>query len=99
MMERASRSFAPEVSPGVYPMASITVDDVTASLLRWVNRPVKIVDQEGNWIGTFEPVDERRLHRDAECPLSENELRRRARKGGGRSLTEILATLENRPRD
>ena len=80
-------------------MDSITVDDATASLLRWVKQPVKIVDEEGNWIGTFEPVDRKRLYRDVESPFSADELRRRARKGGGRSLAEILADLENRTRD
>jgi hypothetical protein len=80
-------------------MASITVDDATASLLRWVNQPVKIVDQDGNWLGTFEPVDKKRLRGNVESPLSVDELRRRAREGGGRSLAEILADLEGRHRD
>jgi hypothetical protein len=80
-------------------MDSITVDDVTAALLQWFEQPVKIVDREGNWIGTFEPVDKTSLYRGVKTPLSEAELRRRAQQGGGRSLPEILADLENRPRD
>ena len=80
-------------------MDSITVDDATASLLRWVKQPVKIVDEEGNWIGTFEPVDGKRLYRDVESPVERGRTSRRARKSGGRSLAEILADLENRTRD
>jgi hypothetical protein len=80
-------------------MASITVDNATASLLRWINKPVKILDEEGNWIGTFVPVDKKSLYRDAKIPLSEDELSRRAQKGGGRPLTEIHTELERRSRD
>ncbi len=80
-------------------MASITVDNATASLLRWFKQPVKIVDEEGNWVGTFEPVAEKSLYRDMKSPSNEDELHRRDRKGGGRSLPQILDDLENRPRD
>ena len=80
-------------------MNSITVDDATASLLRWVKQPVKIVDEQGSCIGTFEPVDKKSLYRDVEVPFSEEELQQFEQEEGGRSLAEILADLENRTRD
>jgi hypothetical protein len=74
-------------------MASITVDDATASLLRWVNQPVKIVDGEGRWIGSFTPADKGELGRQIEVPDTDRETRRLIVVQGLRVLAGILAEL------
>jgi hypothetical protein len=80
-------------------MASITVDNATALLFRWVKQPVKILDQEGRWIGTFEPAGKADHYRGIECPFTEEEIEQLEQQEGGRRLAEILADLEGRARD
>jgi hypothetical protein len=75
-------------------MSELIVDSGTLSKLRQVNERVEIRDQAGELIGYFTPKMDRRLYDSVEVPVSEEELRRRALKGGGRTLAEILADLE-----
>jgi len=71
-------------------------DSATLDKLRQVNERVEIRDEEGELIGYFTPRVDRSLYESVEIPVSEEELRRRAQKGGGRTLAEILADLERR---
>jgi hypothetical protein len=71
-------------------------DPATLNKLRQINERVEIRDEAGELIGYFTPSIDRALYESVEIPVSEDELRRRAQKGGGRTLTEILADLERR---
>ena len=77
-------------------MSEVIVDSVTVNQLREINERVEIRDEAGELIGYFTPLVDRRLYESVEVPISEEELRRRAQKGGGRTLVEILADLERR---
>jgi hypothetical protein len=77
-------------------MSDLIVDSATLGKLREVSECVEIRDEGGELIGYFTPRVDRRLYEDIEIPVSEAELRRRALKGGGRTLAEILADLESR---
>jgi len=57
---------------------------------------VEICDESGNVLGYFSPKGDRSLYEGIEVPISEEELDRREKEGGGRTLAEILADLENR---
>ena len=50
----------------------------------------------GELLGYFTPRIDRSLYESVEIPISEDELRRCAQKGGGRTLAEILTDLEHR---
>jgi hypothetical protein len=76
-------------------MAKIIVDETTSALLQWVKEPVGLFDEEGRQLGTFTPVDEKRLYRAIETPFTEEELRRFEEEEGGHTLAEILADLEH----
>jgi len=77
-------------------MSEVIVDSVTVNQLREINERVEIRDEAGELIGYFTPLVDRRLYESVEVPISEEELRRRAQKGGGRTLVEILADLKRR---
>jgi hypothetical protein len=61
--------------PGEAPPGCITIDEATASLLRWVNQPARILDPDGNSLGTFEPVGKQCPDRDVARRLDEDESR------------------------
>ncbi len=75
-------------------MSELIVDSATLNRLRQVNERVEIRDQAGELIGYFTPRVDRLLYESVEIPVSDEELRRRTQKGGGRTLVEILADLE-----
>jgi hypothetical protein len=74
-------------------MSELIVDSVTLNKLREINECVEIRDEAGELIGHFTPLVDRRLYESVEIPISEEELRRRAQKRGGRTLAEVLADL------
>jgi hypothetical protein len=71
-------------------------DSETLNRLRQIQERVEIRDGVGEVLGYFTPHIDRSLYESIEIPISEDELRRRAQKGGGRTLAEILADLEHR---
>jgi hypothetical protein len=77
-------------------MSELIVDSATLVKLREVSECVEIRDEGGELIGYFTPPVDRRLYEVIEIPVSDEELHRRALKGGGRTLAEILADLEVR---
>ncbi len=77
-------------------MSELIVDSVTENKLREINEPVEIRDEAGELIGYFTPRVDHRLYESVEVPISDEELRRRDQKRGGRTLAEILADLERR---
>lgn len=68
-------------------MTRIRLNDAVASELRKAPGPVELVDEAGALVGRFTPFEP--------C-ISEEEIERRLREGGGRTLKEILADLEKR---
>jgi hypothetical protein len=77
-------------------MSKLIFDSTTLNKLRQVRETLEIRDETGELIGYFTPRTDRSLYESVEVPVSDEELRRRAQKGGGRTLAEILADLENR---
>jgi hypothetical protein len=57
---------------------------------------VELYDEAGMLIGHFIPEIDRSFYATVEIPIADEELRRRAEKGGGRTLAEIMADLERR---
>jgi hypothetical protein len=77
-------------------MSEPIFDSATLDRLRQIHKRVEIRDETGELIGYFMPRVDHALYESVEVPVSEGELRRRAQKGGGRTLAEILADLERR---
>lgn len=73
-------------------MTRITVDEQLAERLRQLSADVALYDPNGRILGFFAPIDPRMLVPQ----VSEEELDRRQREGGWRSLAEIMADLERK---
>lgn len=71
-------------------MTRVIVDPVTKAKLASVRQKSELCDDSGHILGHFIPLDPR------EPQISEEEIERRLRQGGGRTLAEILADLEKR---
>jgi hypothetical protein len=76
-------------------MIRIIVDEAICDKLTEVGDRAELCDKSGRVIGFFQPVPDDD-YAGYESPLSDEELDRRAREGGGRSLEEIMADLEKR---
>jgi hypothetical protein len=77
-------------------MNRIVVDQSICDTLSELCVPAELCDKSGRVIGYFHPAGDDD-YEGYESPLSDEELDRRAREGGGRSLEEIMADLEKRP--
>jgi len=77
-------------------MTRITLDSTMLAALSSVGQQVELCDTSGRLLGYFVPVVAATQYADSPCPVSEDELDRREREGGGRTLAEILADLERR---
>jgi hypothetical protein len=77
-------------------MSELIVDSAMLDKLRQVNERIEIRDPAGELVGYFTPRVDQTLYQSVEIPVSDEELRRRAAKGGGRTLVEITADLESR---
>lgn len=76
-------------------MSQITLDSHSIEKLVAVTHAVDVCDKSGRVVGKFIPtVDSSGI--DREPKITEEELRRRMREIGGRSLSEIMADLEKR---
>ena len=73
-------------------MPRIVLDAATLQQLHQVRGIAELVDPAGNVVGRFIPASAR----GPEPTISEAELDRRHRAGGGRPLADILADLEKR---
>jgi hypothetical protein len=74
-------------------MTKIVIDRVTRRKLRNLAEDMQFTDEDGKILGNFTPAlkDSRR-----EPQINEEEIQRRLRDGGGRSLAEIMSDLEKR---
>ena len=77
-------------------MTKITLDPTALAKLSNIGHQVELCDTSGRTLGYFVPVVTATQYADSPCPVSEEELDRRERQGGGRTLAEILADLERR---
>ena len=77
-------------------MTSIVIDESLTKQLRGLRDPCVLLDNAGKEIGFFRPAVDRSLYEGVEPSVSDEELERRSREGGGRTLAEIMADLEGR---
>lgn len=72
-------------------MNRVIVDPVTRAKLASVRQESELCDDSGRVLGHFIPLGDSREPR-----ISDEEIERRLRCGGGRTLAEILADLEKK---
>jgi hypothetical protein len=77
-------------------MSSVVLDSQVLERLQQTGGRVEIRNAAGQVVGYFTPSLAPSLYDSLESPVGEDELRRRAQKGGGRTLEEILRDLERR---
>ena len=75
-------------------MTQITVDQELADRLREESTEIEFRSPDGTVLGMFRSEKLQHLYAEAKCPVSEEELERRRREEGGRTLSEIIADLE-----
>ena len=73
-------------------MERVIIDASLSSQLGELPSPITLYDPSGLPIGLFVP--NKTLYANLNCPISDEELDRREREGGGRPLAAILADLE-----
>jgi hypothetical protein len=76
-------------------MSSLVLEQSSIDKLKAVETSVAVRDAQGNLIGFFHRAITPESVDQYECPVSEEELLRRARQGGGRPLADILRDLES----
>ena len=74
-------------------MTAIVVDAALRSRLGNLKQAVQFTDESGRLLGHFVPLS---VTGPREPQISDEEIERRLRQGGGRPLREILADLEKR---
>ncbi len=77
-------------------MNRVVVDPATHARLREVRQTLELCDDSGRLVGHFVPTLDPSECADLEPHVSEAELDRRERAGGGRPLVDILTDLEKR---
>jgi hypothetical protein len=77
-------------------MTKLMVDETLPGRLAGLECPVELCDASGRVVGAFIPAALHTFYDEMEPQISEEELNRREREGGGRTLDEILADLEKR---
>lgn len=87
------------IGPGVEELVlnRIVVDDAFTSQLPNAIMPCVVFDTAGKRLGYFTPESDPTWYEGLVPSVSDEELARRERAGGGRSLSEILADLIQRP--
>jgi hypothetical protein len=77
-------------------MTRVIVDPAFQALLAGLKETVELCDTAGQVLGHFTPANAVSLNEWGRPQIPEEELLRREREEGGRSLAEILADLEKR---
>ncbi len=80
-------------------MGKVVLDQTLRSKLNGLNEQLEVCDESGRTLGQFLPEDQYKklLYKavEAACPHSREELECRRHEKGGRTLAEILKSLEN----
>jgi hypothetical protein len=77
-------------------MNRIVIDPASVAKLGALEQAAELCDDSGRVLGYFTPSHDRSLYDSVECPVSAEELSRRAQRGGGRPLADIMSDLEKR---
>jgi hypothetical protein len=77
-------------------MKSIVVDEAVSTQLRQTNHTIDVCDGKGVLLGRFVPALDADAKARTQPSISEEDLDRRERAGGGRPLAHILADLDRR---
>lgn len=77
-------------------MNRVVVDPATLARLQHARQTLELCDDSGRVVGRFVPTVDHSECAELEPRVSEEELDRRERAGGGRPLANILADLEKR---
>jgi hypothetical protein len=77
-------------------MNRVLVDPITRARLESAHQKVEMYDDSGRILGHFLPLEAGSPDERKEPQISDEEIERRLRQGGGRSLLEIMADLEKR---
>jgi hypothetical protein len=77
-------------------MNRIVLDAGTVGELDQQQQVAALCDAKGRVVGYFSPALDPADYQGVDSPASEEELDRRSREGGGRTLSEIMADLETR---
>ena len=77
-------------------MNRIVIDQASVEKLGALEQLAELCDESGHVLGYFTPTQDRSLYEGVESPISGEELTRRIKDGGGRTLPEIMADLERR---
>ena len=72
----------------------VTFDAATAAKLGSFKERIEVCDETGRPLGHFTPLGVKSVYEGLNSPFSDEELDRRQREGGGRTLAEVLADLE-----
>lgn len=75
-------------------MTKIVLDQATLTKLRHLKEALEVCDESGHTLGYVKPASARSPYDMVQVPVSEEELDRIEREGGGRPLADILADLE-----
>lgn len=77
-------------------MNRVIIDPATLAKLQDAQQTLDLCDESGRVVGRFIPLVDRSVCVDLEPRISEAELDRRERNGGGRPLADIIRDLEKR---
>jgi hypothetical protein len=77
-------------------MTQVVLDDATLEKLAQVTTTVDLCDRKGRVFGQFTPSAKPSRYVGREPDITKEELQRREREGGGRTLAEIMRDLEKR---
>lgn len=77
-------------------MNRVIVDPTTRNKLANARQKVELCDDSGHVFGHFLPLEQPTANTGREPRISDEEIERRLRCGGGRTLAEILADLEKK---
>jgi hypothetical protein len=74
----------------------VILDRTALATLGRLNEGAEVCDESGKVLGFFTPLSNAALYEGVDAPISAEELKRRSKQGGGRTLPAIMADLEKR---
>ena len=77
-------------------MTRVTLDAATCAKLGNLKKCLELCDESGRTLGYFTPAEDRSLYEGVQPTITDEQLERREREQGGRTLKEILTDLDKR---